>query len=458
MNRRSALPFGMLACLAGAGCDSEVQPPAPGRADGSGVDAPVLGGVDGGASRTEVGAVGPGAACATATVQAERVPLDLYLMLDSSYSMLEETAATGVDKWTAVKAALNSFLTAPASAGMGVGLQYFPQVRAELPEDCLMDGMCGAHGPCLQARTCTPASRVIICDTNADCAAGQACILLGSCAKPNTYCTDFGFLCSDGSQCQQIPGYCQGRDVCDVAAYATPSVGIKPLPENAGALMASLEAKKPVGRTPLGPALSGALRHAQEHMARNPGRKAAVVLASDGFPVACTPLDVEGVAILAEAASRARPAVPTFALGVVAPSETQQAIGNLGSIAKAGGTGVPYVINTRQNVEQEFLRALDAIRTTALTCEYKLPLPPAGSLDLTRVNVQYTAGNGQVSLLGHVGERSRCDKDGGWFYDVDPASGGKPSAIVTCDATCATLQGDSSGRVDVVLGCQTVVD
>jgi hypothetical protein len=460
--RPLAIALGSLIALVGPGCGSEVDGPKgpDGVRPPPSIDAPA-GGLpeQRDAPRAEVVGVAPGAACVTQTNKAERLPLDLYLMLDSSYSMLDETAIAGVDKWQAVKAALTSFMRAPASDGLGLGIQYFPQVRAELPADCFADAACGAHGPCLLARTCSPGTQVVLCDSNADCRAGQSCILLGSCAAPDGYCTDFGLFCPGGSQCQQIPGYCQGRDICDAAAYAAPAVGIKPLPGNVPALVASLDMKSPVGRTPLGPALQGAVNHLQDHLRNNPGRRAAVVLASDGFPVACAPQDIQGVALIAEAARRASPPVATFTVGVVARGEMQAATENLALIARAGGTARAHVINTAQNVEQEFLKALDGIRTTTLTCEYKLPAPSTGSLDLTRVNVQYTAGNGQVSFFGNVPNRAACDpQTGGWFYDVDTASGARPTSIVICDSSCGQLTSDPAAQLEVVLGCTTVID
>jgi Tfp pilus tip-associated adhesin PilY1 len=94
-----------------------------------------------------------------------------------------------------------------------------------------------------------------------------------------------------------------------------------------------------------------------------------------------------------------------------------------------------------------------------LGCEYKLPAPASGTLDLTRVNVQYTAGNGQVTFFGNVPNRAACDpQQGGWYYDVDTATGGKPTSIVTCDSTCGLLTGDPAGQLDVVLGCTTIVE
>ena len=48
-------------------------------------------------------------ACATEDTPAQAVPLDIYLMLDISASMLDQTQG-GTTKWDAIKSALTSFL------------------------------------------------------------------------------------------------------------------------------------------------------------------------------------------------------------------------------------------------------------------------------------------------------------------------------------------------------------
>jgi hypothetical protein len=55
-------------------------------------------------------------------------PLDLMVLLDVSYSMDYD------DKWLSVKSALKSFTTRSDSAGLGIGLQYFP-LRAQCRVD-----------------------------------------------------------------------------------------------------------------------------------------------------------------------------------------------------------------------------------------------------------------------------------------------------------------------------------
>jgi hypothetical protein len=459
--------LGALTSLSLSGCgDAELK--GRGTGDGGGRDAPSFL-PDLGAPRD----AGPsevsdpiGMACATSTVKAERLPLDLYLMLDASYSMLDPTQS-GASKWDAVKTALRGFMMDPGSAGMGLGLQVFPQVRSEIPEDCYQDPTCAAFGPCLIVKTCSPGTTVRLCETDAGCAAGQTCLPLGGCTLSDSYCAPAGIACGGaaggnppGNTCEQIPGYCIGRDRCDSASYATPSVAIAPLPGAAPALSAALDRRRPEGRTTLGPALAGAIAHARERMTGDPSRRVAVVLASDGLPVVCTPNDVAGVAAVAQAGASASPPVSTFTVGVVTTAEAPEALANLTMISRAGGTTRPYVITTGQNVEQMFLGALDAIRTTALTCEFKLPAATgAGGLDLTRVNVRYTAGDGQAGTISNVAALASCDPArGGWYYDADPAAGGRPTKIVTCPATCDKLRMDERGRVDIVLGCRTIVE
>ena len=46
---------------------------------------------------------------------------------------------------------------------------------------------------------------------------------------------------------------------------------------------------------------------------------------------------------------------------------------------------------------------------------------------------------------------------GGWYYDVDPASGGNPTRVVVCDNTCKAFTADANTKVDLVFGCKTVV-
>src|SRR5262249_5027486 len=153
--------------------------------------------------------------------------------------------------------------------------------------------------------------------------------------------------------------------------------------------------------TPTGPALAGALQAAQAQAAAA-SHKVAVVFVTDGFPTECTPLDIPGIGALASAAATGTPAIPTFVIGVFRPHEMAGASANLNALAQAGGTGSAVVINTSQNVTQALQTAFNQIRTTAVSCEYKIPAPTAGAIDFGKVNVQVTGAGGAVTTIGYV--------------------------------------------------------
>jgi hypothetical protein len=404
------------------------------------------------------------AACAAHTQKAERLPLDLYVLLDSSSSMTEETAA-GQTKWDAVRAALTAFLRDPMSAGIGVGLQYFPLTKPGVPGECGVDGDCGASGPCHILKTCAAPVNIVVCEKDTDCGRGDVCVPLGGCTLTPDYCIPVGGFCGGtrgvprGNTCVGFAGYCTGRDLCEGAAYATPAVEVAPLPGAANALVASLNAHAPDGLTPTSGALTGAISHAQALARANPTHRVVVLLATDGLPSECAPVEIAGVAGIAAGGLAATPSISTFVIGVFAPDEQQSAQTNLDAIAAAGGTKQALTINLTQNVTQAFTAALNQVRTAALACQFKVPAAAAGeTLDYYRVNVQFTSGAGQSVTIGNVANKAACDpRKGGWYYDVDPAGGGKPENISICDTSCTQLRGDAAGKVDVLLGCKTEI-
>ncbi len=86
---------------------------------------------------------------------------------------------------------------------------------------------------------------------------------------------------------------------------------------------------------------------------------------------------------------------------------------------------------------------------TPLPCRYGLPEPPAGmALDRNQVNVIYTPSGAAEQVLPNVGSFDGCAGQG-WYYEGDD--------IVVCPATCDVVSADMSGRVDIALGCATVV-
>lgn len=405
------------------------------------------------------------AGCASSTQEAKELPLDLYLMLDTSGSM-DDLVAAQKSKWNSVVAAMTAFLNDPASAGIGVGLQYFPLTQAGVPTSCTASSQCGMAGPCFFNACAVTGTAVYPCDTRANCPGNAACMPIGYCQYDHdTICSPTGANCgNDGNNfplgtCQAFTtSTCIQGDSCNVPDYKTPAVPIALLPGAAAALTASLAAHSPTGNTPTAAALEGAIEQAQAYAFANPGHSVVAVLATDGIPDECTPNDIPTIAMIAAQGLGGTPSIKTFAIGVFTPSDATSGAAAVNQIASSGGTKQAFVINTTsQDVEAQFQAALTSIRGAALPCKYEVPLPEAGgNADYGKINVQYTPGAGAATGLPYVESPARCGTGGGWYYDVDPAEGGTPSAVIVCPTTCTTLQNDSMGRVDVVIGCQTV--
>jgi hypothetical protein len=402
--------------------------------------------------------------CAFTTEQAKELPLDLYLMLDTSSSMYDLVGAQK-SKWTSVVSALTAFLGDPASAGIGVGLQYFPLTQAGVPASCTASSQCGAASPCFLNACVVAGTTVYPCDTSANCPGRAACRAIGFCHYDhNVICSPSGPACGpdnngfDLGPCDSITSStCLLGDSCNPPDYATPAVPIALLPGAASALNASLAARVPAGNTPTAAALQGAINEAKAFAAANPAHSVVAVLATDGIPDECTPNDIPSIAKLAAQGLGGTPGIKTFAIGVFSPDSIASGTAALNQIASSGGTSKAFVIDTMsQNVEQQFVAALSSIRGASLPCQYEVPIPDGGLPDYGRVNVEYTSGAGVGTGVAYVTSATQCGAGGGWYYDTDPAHGGTPNAILVCPSTCTTVQGDPKGRIDVVIGCQTI--
>ncbi len=353
----------------------------------------------------QVAGNGPvGGGCAGDTKTAEKVPLDMYIMLDQSGSMSDPPSGGSGTRWAAVTAALNAFAAQPEAAGIGVGIQYFP-----------LDG----------GLSC---SAVPFCSTDADCGDPGCgpCMGLG------------GFGACIG-----------GGDSCVVADYATPDVGIGVLPGNAAALSASMGSHGPTGNTPTKPALEGAIDYATAWANQNPGHATIVVLATDGDPNVCDS-DLPAINAIASAGANGTPKILTFVIGVGG------SVGALNGIAAAGGTTSAFMIDQDPNVQQAFLDALNTIQGQALPCAYLIPEPEGGEqINYNQINVYYTPSNGPEVVVPKVADAGACPADGlGWYYDNPSA----PTQILLCPSTCSTISTDIGGSVRLLVGCDTIAE
>ncbi|MEZ4310906.1 MAG: VWA domain-containing protein [Polyangiaceae bacterium] len=461
----------------GQGGDSQ-QPPT-GATGGSGAGGTSGNNTDPG----EIGGFGPGPgssgsgaggteACAGTTVQGQLIPLDMYVLLDKSGSMGDLTGpgGNGPPKWAAVTTALKAFFADPKSAELGVGIQFFPTTLPGVPDSCTSSAQCGAGGPCL-LKACEldlSFGDIVPCDSDSDCGFADSCIDLGKCQnnsgyvciyqQPEVSCGTDPNGVSLGKCKPMQSSFCVNKDSCNAADYGAPAVEIAPLGSSAAALGDAIDARVPGGATPTGPALKGAIDHARAWAQSHPTHKVVAVIATDGMPTECSPLDIPSIAGIAQTGVAGSPGVLTFVIGVfgAADAGAQQ---NLDQIAQSGGTGSAFFIADNQDVTQAFLAALEAIQGETLACEYQIPAPPDGSdLDYDKVNVAYTpAGQSTPKKVYYVAKPSECDAaKGGWYYDKDPQSGAKPGKILMCPATCAELQA-AGGKVEIEMGCQTIV-
>jgi hypothetical protein len=399
---------------------------------------------------------------------AELVPLDLLLLVDSSGSMLESAGAG--TKWQMTHDALVAFIKDPQSATLGVGLQFFPFFGS--PKACMSDRDCNLIIPrpniwCHVSSAClgpgVPLPAAPDCEPGFSiCQTGTTCTPLGRCSITGADCVGAGQPCpggTGGDVCVSRPRTCQNtvavRDFsCAAGDYRTMVVPIASLPGAQTALTAALDFKRPNGGTPMGPAVEGALGQLRAHLATSGGRQAALVLATDGLPDGCDGDSVAAVAATLQAARMGAPPISSYVIGVFNQMQLVKSQSALATLATAGGTGTPFVLMPGDDLSKRFLEALSQIRGKALACEFKIPPATMGQLDYGKVNVRIDGAAGAENLV-YVGGADRCDPtSGGWFYDVDPATG-TPTRILLCQATCKRLEEARDIKVDLRFGCKT---
>jgi hypothetical protein len=336
-------------------------------------------------------------ACTKNTYGGERMPLDIYFLVDKSGSMDQD------NKWTAVSDALIAFMNDPANADIGVGIGWFPLVLPGINPFCTVDADCSTYGPCVGG------------------------IDIGGGAR--------------------LFGNCQQADVCQVSAYAAPAVPLA-LPPNHAPVVSAIQGMSPGGGTPTRPALEGAMQYTVGWAQANPGRKTILVLASDGEPTGCQQNAVQDSANIA-AAGLSQNGIQTFVIGV------GSSLTSLNQIAQAGGSGQAYIVDAGGNTQQQFAEALAKIHGAALPCDFHIPTD--GQSDPGKVNISFTStANPNPTTVPRTADMTAgtCPTDGSpaWHYD-NPAA---PTSAVLCAGTCTGLK-EVSARVDFIIGCPTVI-
>jgi hypothetical protein len=470
---------GSLALVVGSACGSSSSNPDDGTSGGT---SGASGGTSGDGTSGTSGTIGTSGgtsgggdsglgACGATTEIAKQLPVDILVMLDASGSMMEQTGpnATGPTKWASVKTALNGFFGDAKSAGLGVGLQIFPIEHPGSPSSCTSNAACTVGGVSLGRcflKACHPptaSSPITSCDTASDCPGGAACLPLGACPfGGNCLVGDPTYgSCFPGKCAALTTSTCEGTE-CVVADYSPAKVPIAALPGNAATLTSTINATPdpaPNALTPTSVAVTSGLSIAKAYATAHPGHSVVLVLATDGFPTRCAPMDIPGIAALAAGGVSGAPPIKTFVIGVFTDADKAVATSNLDAIAAGGGTTKALIVTTGGNVAADFQAALNAIRGSALPCDYSIPVSMGGQQDFSKVNVQHTDAAGMQTVLAYKTNAAGCGTSAGWYYDVDPATGGTPTKITLCPATCNTVKSESgAAKVDILLGCKTLVN
>ena len=244
----------------------------------------------------------------------------------------------------------------------------------------------------------------------------------------------------------------------------------------AGLLRQRIDATRPKGDTPTLAVLKGqiaALASFTPSLPLRPGGKKALVLMTDGVPypdpTTQKPLCVQAVK---DAFALAAPQGPitTLAVGIgyyfpYDPATYDQEF--VGDLAVAGGAPnegcdpiqtwdwtkfchfqvTPNSRNDAAQLEQDFLLAFDKIRSRLASCELTLAKVDGGlPVEPGKVNVVFTDDRGYENVVPEDGMD-------GWTYD-DPQN---PSKVILNGKACTDLKANVHGKVDVVLGCKTIV-
>jgi len=122
---------------------------------------------------------------------------------------------------------------------------------------------------------------------------------------------------------------------------------------------------------------------------------------------------------------------------------------------QVGGSdpAVPCHIDLTQGTfdADKLASAIAQIRGKALGCIYELPDPPPGeTIDPGLVNVTITTNGAAEDLKQRADGSDTCETDGCWDYTTD----GKIELI---GKACEDVVAAASSKVDIVVGCTTVV-
>ncbi|HWP06925.1 MAG TPA: vWA domain-containing protein [Polyangiaceae bacterium] len=249
---------------------------------------------------------------------------------------------------------------------------------------------------------------------------------------------------------------------CKSDKYIAPVVPMTSLPSTKfGEALDTIRATYWGNGTPTRPVLDGVMDFIDSYRPDHPGHY-AIVLVTDGYPQQCD--DINTIQTAEDSVRAHADEVPTYVIGVKNPpimddegNSPPDTVSNLNGIADAGGTDSAFIIDTGdpQKTRTDFLKAVDAIRGSAISCSLDVPKAPDGRTFLKDHVVVSTTEGDETTDLTYDEE---CKANGAWHYD----STDKPTQVILCPDTCTELQdaqlkSASKAKVQVGFTCQPVI-
>jgi hypothetical protein len=91
------------------------------------------------------------------------------------------------------------------------------------------------------------------------------------------------------------------------------------------------------------------------------------------------------------------------------------------------------------------------VQKTPVPCEWTIPDATDGQFDRDKLNVRWSVEDDRKTLL-RVGSDADC-RESGWYYD-NPEN---PERVIACGETCEQIKASDESNIDILLGCATIV-
>lgn len=398
--------------------------------------------------------------CGGSIATADEVPVTMLIAMDDSASM---TLEGNPRRLTVVKNAMESFVTDPASTGLGVVLRFWPantwsdqSGRCTGLETGSSANRCDATGPFIDGSACAKHP----CNYWTGSSTGPTRTLVASChpevqAMCNT--TDFRRCCNGSGSPKRWDEACAKEfdrrtggacSACNHPSLPRPSSGATyansiddyhfTLPNSAVRnAITNLDSVPYQHWTPSLPALQGVIDYCDQYQDAHPGEKCVVVFATDGDPRGgCNNSEntIENAAAIGASND-----VLTYVVGIEGSNESF-----MDDLAAAGGTYAAYILGGGAAGEQDLLEALNNIRNT-FACSYAVPDGTAPEL----LSVDWNEG-GTSTALQRVDDVTACGGVPGglaYYYSDDLEQ------IILCSDACEVVKASVGSNMQLRVAC-----